>query len=364
AVEDRAAPGEGLAVLDQVGYRDHLHAVVLERDDVLLVVGHQPATLDGVHLRLARAVDVRVQQPDVGAVEREGRRDVGRHRRLADAALAGADGHDVIDAGQRLLLHVAWGGERDPDLGRADVLAQRGAHLSLEPFSQRTRGRGELQRERHAAGRDRDVSDQTEADDVAPRGWVLNLSQRVENALFGECHKCFRAYQRRREAHNGAVDLAHILGHVNDASRLERGERYSVARDVTTYRGVDPLTGLEVLIYDFPGEPTAQAGSVSSDHLLPILAAERSGGRGSLVAALPYGASLVAPGERVVDDDFVLQAISALRDAHTLGLIHGDLSTSRILYAGSSVHLEGYGVPWAGDDGPTGEEALHGDLQA
>ena len=151
---------------------------------------------------------------------------------------------------------------------------------------------------------------------------------------------------------------------MNDASRLERGERYSVARDVTTYRGVDPLTGLEVLIYDFPGEPTAQAGSVSSDHLLPILAAERSGGRGSLVAALPYGASLVAPGERVVDDDFVLQAISALRDAHTLGLIHGDLSTSRILYAGSSVHLEGYGVPWAGDDGPTGEEALHGDLQA
>ena len=151
---------------------------------------------------------------------------------------------------------------------------------------------------------------------------------------------------------------------MNDASRFERGERYSVVRDITTYRGVDPLTGLDVLIYDFPGEPTAAAGSVSSEHVLPILAAERSGGRGTVVSALPHGASLVAPGERVVDDNFVLQAMTALRDAHALGLVHGDLSTSRILYAGSLVQLEGYGVPWAGDDAPTGEEALHADLQA
>lgn len=151
---------------------------------------------------------------------------------------------------------------------------------------------------------------------------------------------------------------------MNDASRFERGERYSVVRDITTYRGVDPLTGLDVLIYDFPGAPTAAAGSVSSDHLLPILAAEQAGGTGSVVSALPFGASLVAPGERVVDDRFVLQAMTALRDAHSLGLFHGDLSTSRLLYAGSHVHVEGYGVPWAGPEAPTGEQALHHDLQA
>src|SRR5690606_13623832 len=121
----------------------------------------------------------------------------------------------------------------------------------------------------------------------------------------------------------GGGDVTHILEPVNDASRFERGERYSVVRDITTYRGVDPLTGLDVLIYDFPGEPTAAAGSVPSEHLLPILAAERSGARGTVVSALPHGASLVAPGERVVDDNFVLQAMTALRDAHALGLVHG-----------------------------------------
>ena len=151
---------------------------------------------------------------------------------------------------------------------------------------------------------------------------------------------------------------------MNDASRFERGERYSVVRDITTYRGVDPITGLDVLIYDFPGEARAAAGSIVSDHLPPILAVSSDGARGTLVSAMPFGASLVAPGERVVDDRFGMQAVGALRDAHALGLVHGDLSTSRVLLANAQVYLEGYGVPWAGAGAPTDEQALHADLQA
>lgn len=151
---------------------------------------------------------------------------------------------------------------------------------------------------------------------------------------------------------------------MNDASRFERGERYSVVRDITTYRGVDPVTGLDVLVYDFPGEPTAAAGSLTSEHILPILAASSSNGIGTVVSALPFGAQLVAPGEREIDDRFVLQAAGALRDAHELGLVHGDLSGSRLLYARPHVYLEGYGVPWAGDQAQTGERALHADLQS
>lgn len=151
---------------------------------------------------------------------------------------------------------------------------------------------------------------------------------------------------------------------MNEVSRFERGERYATVRDVTTYRGVDPLTGLDVLIYEFSGAPTVASGALTSDNIPAILATAAHGGTGSVVSALPQGAELVAPGERVVDDGFVLQALTALRDAHVLGLVHGDITPSRLLHARAQVYLEGYGVPWGGEGAATGEAALHTDLQA
>ena len=151
---------------------------------------------------------------------------------------------------------------------------------------------------------------------------------------------------------------------MNEVSRFERGERYSQSRDVTTFRGVDPLTGLDVLIYEFAGSPTVASGMLGSDNIPAILATAANGGRGTVVCALPQGAELVAPGERTIDDGFALQALAALRDAHALGLVHGDITASRLLHTRSQVYLEGYGVPWGGDTAATGEAALHADLRA
>lgn len=156
---------------------------------------------------------------------------------------------------------------------------------------------------------------------------------------------------------------------MSDVSRYERGEPYSSHRDAVTYRGLDPLTGLDVLIYDFAGRPTLGTGSLSSQSILTVLSAtvKRSadGESGTLVAALPSGASLVAPGEAVVDDRFVLQALQAVLDAQRQEIVHGDITASRILYAKGRVYLEGYGVPWRTNGAlPTPAQALHADLQA
>ncbi len=146
---------------------------------------------------------------------------------------------------------------------------------------------------------------------------------------------------------------------MTDAGRFERGEQYSAADGVVTYRGVDPITGLDVLIYDFPGEPTMYAGPAVSDHVLKVLESEtyRAGDevRGRLVVAFPSGATLLAPGESVVDDRFVLRSLEGLRDAQARGLIHGDLTRSRLLYTFGDVAIEGYGVPWHAVKGTRGD---------
>lgn len=146
---------------------------------------------------------------------------------------------------------------------------------------------------------------------------------------------------------------------MTDAGRFERGEQYSAAHGVVTHRGVDPITGLDVLIYDFPGRPTMSAGPEVSDHLLKVLQADvrqvDGQARGRLVVAFPSGATLLAPGESVIDDRFVLSALEGLRDAQARGLVHGDLTRSRLLYSYGEVAIEGYGVPWHLAKGTAGD---------
>src|SRR5690606_15768766 len=146
---------------------------------------------------------------------------------------------------------------------------------------------------------------------------------------------------------------------VTDAGRFERGEHYSAAHGVVTHRGVHPVTGLEVLIYDFPGAPTVAPGPAVSEHVLKVLAADArttaEGERGHLVAAYPSGASLLAPGESAVDDRFVLRALKGLKEAHARGIAHGAIDESRLLYSLGDVYIEGFGVPWRA--GPSGQGA-------
>jgi hypothetical protein len=66
---------------------------------------------DAQHLRLRRAVDVGIQQADVGALGGQRQRQVHRGGGLADAALAGGHGDDVLHL--RNQLHAALHAVRD-----------------------------------------------------------------------------------------------------------------------------------------------------------------------------------------------------------------------------------------------------------
>lgn len=134
---------------------------------------------------------------------------------------------------------------------------------------------------------------------------------------------------------------------MNDVGHYQRTEAYRTGGGVTTHRGVDPVTGLAVLIYEFPGRPLAGPGDIDSDAIPSIVAASFDGTRGTLVAAIPTGATLTAPGESVVDDRFVLQVLQAVRDAARAGVTHGALGAERLLFAAGRVLVEGYGVPWS-----------------
>ncbi len=133
-----------------------------------------------------------------------------------------------------------------------------------------------------------------------------------------------------------------------------------------------------MLIYDFPGQPLLKQGFQDVNGLPAVLAAWVQDDAGTLVTAYPSDATLVAPGESVVDDQFVLQALTILRDAAKRGLVHGDLDAGRFLWSGRRLYLEGYGVPWrpglprpaattvatgAGATNPALSAALAADLQ-
>lgn len=136
---------------------------------------------------------------------------------------------------------------------------------------------------------------------------------------------------------------------VSEPARYQRSEQLRRAGDVVTSRGVDALTGLAVLIYDFPGQPRIKPGRLDSEGVPAILAAGFDGSRGVLVTAYPQGAAPLAATTHKVDDDLALQLLRVLRDAARVGLVHGDLTNERLLTAHAKLYIEGYGAPWGQD---------------
>lgn len=117
---------------------------------------------------------------------------------------------------------------------------------------------------------------------------------------------------------------------------------------VKTHRGLDPVTGLPVLIYQFAGKPRATSKSLQSDHIPSILSAKYNGKQGMVVVASPqhYRALNAA----VSKEDIIpllLGTANALRTAAQARVIHGDLRPERFLHDGKQHYvLEGYGARW------------------
>ena len=80
-------------------------------------------------MRLRRAVDVGIQNADAGAFLGQGQREIDGGRALADAALAGCDGDDGLDARHQLDAHLdRMGDDLRIDVGRHVADTRQGAH--------------------------------------------------------------------------------------------------------------------------------------------------------------------------------------------------------------------------------------------
>ena len=94
----RSAPDHRLLGVDQEADRHDFHAVRDRRDHGSLVGAGRALARQSHHQRLARPVDVGIQQADRRTFVGQAEREVRGSRRLADAALARSHRDDVADA--------------------------------------------------------------------------------------------------------------------------------------------------------------------------------------------------------------------------------------------------------------------------
>ena len=93
----RAAPDHRRLLLDEEADRHHLEAIAVHRDEPRTALGLRFA-LEGEQLGDRRTVDIGIEHADPQAEIAKPERQVDRRRRFADAALAGCDRDDRIDA--------------------------------------------------------------------------------------------------------------------------------------------------------------------------------------------------------------------------------------------------------------------------
>ncbi|MEX2540189.1 MAG: hypothetical protein WD314_00200 [Trueperaceae bacterium] len=134
--------------------------------------------------------------------------------------------------------------------------------------------------------------------------------------------------------------------------RFKNVEPFEERTDADSYRGIDPVTGLPVLIYRFEGEPRDTASSLASENTPTILFSDSQNGQGRLVAALAPGWRRRQAADGPLTANELLGAARALRDAADAHLTHGDIRPERLLVVDGRVLLEGFGVPWQPRPGP------------
>ncbi|MEM7738001.1 MAG: hypothetical protein AAF267_19660 [Deinococcota bacterium] len=136
-----------------------------------------------------------------------------------------------------------------------------------------------------------------------------------------------------------------------------------------TLLGVDPLTGLPVLIYVFPDRPRVTVGRLESDAIPSILAARYNSEKtmGQVVVAHSDERQTVTSVASKEDAlSLLIDTAKALAAATHAKVIHGDISPSRFMVEGDHYLLEGYGINWPAQDArfapPEGGVSLKGDI--
>jgi serine/threonine protein kinase len=152
------------------------------------------------------------------------------------------------------------------------------------------------------------------------------------------------------------------------ALRYQRQKLYSERSGVKTYEGLDPLTGLPVLLYEFAGKPDPALGDLESENIPGILETAQDNGQGQVVVAYSKGYSPARKPLELASSDFVLEGAKSLADAARAGVIHGDIRPERFLVSGDHVLIEGFGIPWVSGPSsyapPEGVANYAGDIYA
>lgn len=136
------------------------------------------------------------------------------------------------------------------------------------------------------------------------------------------------------------------------ALRYQRQELLADHAGVKTYQGLDPLTGLPVLIYAFAGKPHLLLHELESENIPGILDSQAEGQQHFVVVAYAKGYQLATPPLPIDDLEFLIESARALKDAAEIGVLHGDLRPERFWVSSDHVFVEGFGLPWALTDDP------------
>lgn len=133
--------------------------------------------------------------------------------------------------------------------------------------------------------------------------------------------------------------------------RYQMQTLYAEKKGVRTFEGVDPITGLPVLIYEFQGEPREHFKKLESENI-PGLLESYAADPYRLVMAYSKRYKTVSKPFRVPISLLLIESARALRDAARVAVVHGDIRPERFLSTQDHVLLEGFGVPWLASENP------------
>jgi serine/threonine protein kinase len=136
------------------------------------------------------------------------------------------------------------------------------------------------------------------------------------------------------------------------ALRYQRQKLLEDHAGVKTYEGVDPLTGLPVLIYAFADKPHLLLNELESENIPGVLASQNELQQNYVVVAYAKGYKVASRPLEMDSLDFLIEGARALKDAAEIGVLHGDLRPERFWISKDHVLVEGFGLPWLPEESP------------
>jgi serine/threonine protein kinase len=132
----------------------------------------------------------------------------------------------------------------------------------------------------------------------------------------------------------------------------ESGGVITEAGLIRTFMGVDLVTGMPVIVYTMPA-PAPRFAEMYSEHLPAILERGEHEGVGYVIVASAPGYAPLKPTLSEPRLHWLARcSVKTLFDAHSVGLVHTHLQPEHFYAQGDHLFIEGFGLPWADEQGP------------